>query len=791
MASGHNAPARFRFKRALGMISGVSLLGLIAPAAAFAQDRVGEASSPAKAEEDISTIVVTATKRGQTLAEAPISISVIDSNLIKGSGATNFREMTDLMPSVVFSQQQSPVQTNVGIRGVTTAGGSAALEPSVGIYIDGVFTDRTAIGIADFNDIERVEVLRGPQSTLFGNASPAGVINFVTKSPEFDFGGNLDATFGNFDTRQFAGSLTGPIVEDKIAFRVSAFSNDRDGFLRNLVGEDRNDQNSWGVRAKVLITPSSRGSILLSYERAEADQVCCSPVTDNVSAAVAARFGTASTAFPFSGTGVPFPTDQLSSQTVAIDGDQRFQSRSEVFQADIELDLGPVTMTSITAYRTFFSRSNVDIDFAPIDLFNFRNVTRDQSNLSTELRFSSNGNGPFSYLFGGYFFEKDVVEDGGQGLIANPQLVGTSIIGNFIAATSPTGSDITNRNYALFGELSYRFTDRLTVTGGLRYNYDEKEITAFAARLRLNGTPLSPTQTIPEAFQQRSGGELTWRGVVQYEFDDRFNAYASYTRGYKAFGINDDANLLRNVPGASFFFDSEQVDNYEVGLKANFPEQRAVLSLVLFNTDYDNFQSLSSFTDQNNNLRFFLQNAASLTSRGIEFDGRIEPVEGLVFNASATYLDARFNDFPNAQGPTGPIDLSGEKLRDAPDFSGSLSTQYTTSVGGGFEAFARADVFYRTSVFTDQNLDPLQVQDDFAKINARIGFGREDGLLRVELWARNLTNEITFGRAGVPLFGAVNAVLPIAGIAPFPTGDSRLRFVDDPRTYGVTLRSSF
>ncbi len=788
MTRGQIAPAGLRWKTSLA--TGISLLALSLPRVAWAQD-LAEEPAQVQDEEYVGTIVVTSTKRGQTLTEAPMSISVIDSELIKGSGATNFREMTDLMPSVVFSQQQSPVQSNVGIRGVTTAGGSAALEPSVGIYIDGVFTDRTAIGIADFNDIERVEVLRGPQSTLFGNASPAGVINFVTKSPEFDFGGNLDATFGNFNARQFAGSLTGPIVEDKVAFRVSAFSNDRDGFLRNLVGEDRNDQNSWGVRAKLLITPSSRGSILLSYERAEADQVCCSPVTDNVSATVAGRFGTAATQFPFRGSGLPFPTDQLRSQTVAIDGDQRFQSRSEVFQADIEIDLGPVTMTSITAYRTFYSESDVDIDFAPINLFNFRDVKRDQSNLSHELRFNSNGSGAFSYLFGGYFFEKDVVEDGGLGLIANPALVGTGIVGNFVAATSPSASDITNRNYALFGEASYRFTDRLTVTGGLRYNYDEKEISAFASRLRLNGTPLSPTQTIPDAFRRRSGGELTGRAVVQYEFDDRMNAYASYTRGYKAFGINDDANLLRNVPGASFFFDSEKVDNYEVGFKANFPEQRAVLSLVLFNTDYGNFQSLSSFTDQNNNLRFFLQNAASLTSRGVEFDGRIEPVEGLVFNASATYLDARFNDFPNAQGPAGPLDLSGEKLRDAPDFSGSLSTQYTTSIGSGFEAFARADVFYRTSVFTDQNLDPLQKQDDFAKINARIGFGREDGLLRIELWARNLTNEITFGRAGVPLFGALNGVLPLAGVAPFPTGDSRLKFVEDPRTYGVTLRSSF
>lgn len=777
-------------QRVIRLAAGISLLPLLLPTVVSAQEQIAD-SENAQADVENRDIIVSATKRGQTLTEAPIAISVIDNDLIKGSGATNFRELATLMPSVVFSQQQSPVQANVGIRGVTTAGGSAALEPSVGIYIDGVFTDRTAIGIADFNDIERVEVLKGPQSTLFGNASPAGVINFVTKSPEFDFAGNLDATLGNFNTRQFAGSLTGPIIADKVAFRVSAFSNDRDGFLRNLVGEDRNDQDSWGLRAKLLIKPSSIGSILLSYERGEADQVCCSPVIDNIGPATFARFQATSREFPFRGGGVPFPDNQLRDQVVAIDGDQRFRSISEVFQLDIELDLGPVTMNSTTAYRTFFTRASTDIDFAPINLLSFPDVTRDQSQLSHELRFNSNGSGPFSYLFGGYFFEKDVVEDGDPGLVINPTLVGTGIVGNFVAATTPSGSDITNRNYALFGEMSYRFTDKLSVTAGLRYNYDEKEITAFAARLRLNGTPLSPTQTIPPAFQQRSGGQLTGRAVVQYEFSDRINAYASYTRGYKAFGINDDANLLRNVPGATFFFDSEKVDNYEIGVKANLPENGAVLSLVLFNTIYDDFQSLSSFTDPNNNIRFFLQNAASLTSRGVEFDGRIEPIAGLVLNASATYLDARFTDFPNAQGPTGVIDLSGEKLRDAPTFSASFVSQYTTSLGSGLEAFVRGDVFYRSSVFTDQNLDPLQVQDAFAKLNARIGIGSENGLWRIELWARNITNEITFGRAGVPLFGAINAVLPLAGVAPFPTGDSRLKFVDDPRTYGITLRTSF
>ena len=764
---------------------GVSALALGFASQAFAQD-----ASATDAEEDPNEIVVTATKRDQTLVEAPISISVVDKDQIEGAGATNLAELTELLPSVVFSQAQSPTQSNVGIRGVTTAGGSAALEPSVGIYIDGVFTDRTAIGIGDFNDVERVEVLKGPQSTLFGNSSPAGVINFVTKSPEFEFEGDAQATYGNFDTRQISGSLAGPIAGDVVAFRVSAFSNDRDGFLENLAGQDRNDQDSWGVRAKLLIRPSSRGSIQLSYERGEADQVCCSPITDNVSQETVDRFATASEAFPFDGAGLPFPDNQLNGQVVSINGDQSFRSITDVYQMNVDLDLGPVSMTSITSYREFFSESDLDIDFSPIDLFRFENVQRDQSLFSQELRFTSNGSGPFQYLLGAYFFEKDVVEDSGQGLITNPAIV-SGFAGNFFPATSPSGSDITNRNYAIFADASYQVTDRLSITGGLRYNYDEKEITAFASRLRLDGSELSPTQTIPEEFQQRSGGELTWRAVLQYDVTDNANVYASYTRGYKAFGINDDANLLRNVPGADFFFDSEIVDNYEIGFKARIPQYRAAVSVVLFNTEYGNFQSLSSFTDENDDLRFFLQNAASLTSRGVEIDGRIEPVEGLTFVGSATYLDATFDSFSDAQGPAGPVDLSGERLRDAPEFSASLTSRYETLIGSDWRAFGLANVFYRSKVFTDQNLDPDFAQGAFAKINARIGFGPADETWTLEIWGRNLTDEITFGRAGRPLFGALNGLAPFAGFAPFPAGDAVTRFVDEPRTYGVTLRTSF
>ncbi len=738
-------------------------------------------------EEDPNVIIVQATRQGQSVQDAPISVSVIDERLIEGSGATNFSEVATLIPSVVFSQSQSPIQSNVGIRGVTTVGGSAALEPSVGIYIDGVFTDRTSLGIGDFTDIARIEVLRGPQGTLFGNSSPAGVINFVTKRPSRTMGGDVETTFGNFGRVQVAGSVTGPLFTNT-AFRISAFSHRRDGYLKNLAGTDRNNQDAWGIRGRLLLEPAPGLEFLLTAETGKTNVRCCAPVIDDVSAATIARFGTASAGFPFVGTGVPFPADQLEDQVVAVGGKQRYRNKLTAFSIDAGYDLGSARLSAITAIRKSDSFEQQDLDFTALNLLDFPAATREQDQFSQEVRLTSTGRQRLSYLVGAYFFQKKASERA-AGIFINPSLV--AIVPSILAASTPSGSDIKNRNYAIFGELGFAITDQLRLTGGLRYNYDDKHITAFASRLRSTGVELSPTQRIPAAFQDRDGGELTGRAIIEYDFTRNIQTYASYTRGYKAFGINDDANLLRNVPGASFFFDSEKVDNYEIGLKTYFPASRLTANIVLFNTKYNDFQALSSFTDTSNVLRFFLQNAASLTARGAEIDVSWRPSSRFFVQTSATLLDASFDSFPNSQGPAGPLDLSGERLRDAPEFSASLVAQYTQPLADRLEAFVRGDVFRRSKVFTNQNLDPLEVQGAYTKLNGRIGIGAPDGKWSIETFVRNITNEITFTRAGVPTFGAVNGVLPLLSIPPFPTGNSRVRFTEEPRTYGLTLRTRF
>lgn len=753
--------------------------------AAFAQSPQ-EAKAPAAGNGE--EIIITATKRGQRFVEAPVSVSVVSEQTIRNTGATNFSELATLMPSVVFSQQQSAVQSNVGIRGVTTAGGSAALEPSVGIYVDGVFTDRTYIGIGDFNDIAAVEVLRGPQSTLFGNASPAGIINFVTKAPERTFGGEVRASLGNYNTQLLSATVTGPLLEDALLGRLSYFRNTRDGYLDNLVGKDSNDNDSWGVRGRVLIAPDSPLRLTVTGEYSISRQNCCVPQYDNVAQPLRDRFAIAAQQHPFRGTGVPFPNNNLDAMEVAADGDNFTKIENTMFSFDLRWDVAGHEVTSITALRGNDQFSIADIDFTGLNLLTFPRVTRNTDYISQEVRITSPEDQPFTYLLGGYFFQKNVQEI--SGLVINPATAGIGG-GNILAQFSPSFSNIENKNYALFGEGTLKLSDRFSLTGGLRYNFDDKFIEAQAERLRANGTSLSPIQRIPLPFQNRDGGEWTYRGVAQFAVTPDWNLFASYTRGYKAFGINDDANLLRNVPGASFFFDSEIVDNYEIGTKGFFAPLNTTFNVVAFNTAYKDFQSLSSFTDTNNQLRFFLQNAASLTSRGVELDLNAALTDNFSLNAAVTYLDSQFDDFPNAEGPSGPVRLTDRPLRDAPMWSGSLVARYNQPISDKLRIFAQGDMFYRSKVFTDQNLDPLQVQGDYTKYNARIGIGRIEDGWSLELWGRNLTNEITFGRAGAPVFGAVTGVLPLAGQPSFPVGAARIKFTSEPRTYGVSLGYRF
>ncbi len=731
---------------------------------AYAQAPAGS-GEPTAVEE----VIVTAQKREERLQDVPLAITALSSEAIERSGALSLRDIVALAPSVTFSQSQGPVQSNIAIRGVGSSGGVAGLEPSVGVYVDGVYLDRTSIAVADFNDIERIEVLRGPQGTLFGKNTPAGTISFITKRPSFERGGDVSLTAGNYGARYASGAFTGPL-SDELAVRVSAFWRERDGFLRNeFDGSDVNDLKAYGVRARALWRPSDSLEILASYENHRTRQNCCAPEFSPLGAtqrAVASALGK------------PFPVQvDPEDLDVFFDGGFSYKHVINAYALEANYQVAGHTLTSITSVRDYDQRSFIDADFSQLDFFRLLSGNRDHKQVSQELRIASPADQRLTYVAGLFYFQKEQKERG-QGIYGADTSRIFARLGGALAQlaplyttirTSQSGSDIDNHSYAAFGQASYALTDTFDVTVGLRYTYDDKSIYTF--QVTTEPVPI----LAPPRSERASDSDGQWSGVinVRYRPDRDTTWYASVTRGYKAFGFNDSA--VNTTIGQRRFFDAELSTGFEAGWKKVLPAQAANLSLVGFWTDFDDYQA-SSFAPGNT---FLLQNAGKLTTRGFEFEGAWRPVSGLDLTGAYTYLDAEYDEFltgPGLEGVSQVQDLSNRPLQDAPKHAFSLTAQYTFPLSvAGLNAFVRGEASYRSRYQTAQNLDPLLVQDAYALFNARAGVTADRWSL--EIWGRNLSDELILYRGGTP-----PAVF---------TAGSRIRFLSDPRTYGVTLRADF
>lgn len=719
------------------------------------------------ADQGSGDIVVTAQKRRERIQDVPLAITAITGETIAREGSNSLKDIATSVPSLYFSESQGPVQSNIAIRGIGSSGGVAGLEPSVGLYVDGVYLDRTSIGIADFNDIERIEVLRGPQGTLFGKNTPAGLINFITKRPSFDLGGDASATIGNYADYEGTGSVTGPIVADKLALRVSGFYRQHDGYFHNdFNNTDVNDLNAFGIRGRLLYKPTERLELLATYEHQETRENCC-----------AAEF------FPLAATqrgvaaavGKPFPTTiNGTDRHVNYDGSNAYRHRIDAYTLEANLDLGDYKLTSITSLRDYIQRSHIDGDFSQLDFFRIIEGDRNHRQFSHEVRITSPDDKRFSFVAGLFYFYKRQNERDFTIYGADTAPIFT-VLGGSLRALAPTyatirrsdaGSDIVNRSYAGFGQAKYAFSDKFDVSVGFRYTYDDKFLYTYQ----------TTTEVVPILAPPRnvtaSKGDGQPSGVInaRYRPDRNTLIYASVTRGYKAFGFND--STVNEAIGQKRFFDAELSTGGEIGLKKNW--RGFQFDIDGFYTVFDGYQA-SSFAPGNT---FLLQNAGKLTTKGVEVEATVKPGPGVVFNVNYTYLEAKYDTFLNGPGLEGGAvtqNLSGQPLQDAPRHSFNVVGQYDFPLGGNFKGFVRGELSFRSKTYTAQNLDPLLIQPAYELINARVGVSR--GAYALEFWGRNLSNTIVLYRGGTPP-------------AIFTTG-SRIRFIGDPRTFGATARVSF
>ena len=483
------------------MLSTISVASLGLGSVAYAQDATAPDEETASEDEDV--IIVTATKREQTLQEVPISVSVTSGETIERAQVRDLNDLQTLVPSLKVGQLQSSANTNFIIRGFGNGANNAGIEPSVGVFIDGVYRSRSASQIGDLANISRVEVLRGPQSTLFGKNASAGIISIVTKAPQFEFGGGVEVSYGNYDAIVVRGNVTGPI-SDTIAVAIEGNYNKRDGYINVVnLNTDSNNRNRYGLRGQVLFEPSDTLKFRLIADYDKIDEECCgvANVVDGPTGAIIRGIG-----------------GRLNSnQPFSYDVFQNFESVNKIKnygisgQADLELS-GTLDLTSITAYRGVDSFTDQDSDFTSADLLRKNSTDTEIRTFTQELRLASNFDGPINFLLGGYYFNEKIdiandIEYGAQFRAFSNQLIlgatrgalslfptppGTAVpldatfgalegapgryIGQFGAAGQGLDEVFTLKDtaYSIFGTVDFEITDKLILTGGFNYTKDKK-----------------------------------------------------------------------------------------------------------------------------------------------------------------------------------------------------------------------------------------------------------------------------------------------------------------------------
>lgn len=839
--------------------AGLMACSAITAPAAMAQDT--DEQTRAETPRTDNVIIVTATRRAEDLQEIPLAVTAVSTEELDRQGIADIRSLSAVSPSFNLNSSDTETQgTTIRIRGVGTTGNNIGLESAVGVFLDGVYLSRPGAALGDLVDVERVEVLRGPQGTLFGRNTSAGALNITTKKPDLSgVEGFANATLGNFDFVNLQGGVSVPLIQDSLAMRLSGAYRSRDGFLTNNLGERQNDRDRYSLRGQLYWEPGTDVSLRIIADFSSADENCCAAVILRESE----LFGAAAlqaNGLPADG-GAPFIGPEFI--------DRRLTNSTSTFRngfdnlgisAELNWDIGDsATLTYIGSWRDFDDFTARSTDFVDLEVFSvgegdsiFDNGGPNTGQIKTwthELRVQGEAfNDALEWLVGLYYSDEKIRTNRGVlGLgadyeayintfllsIAQPSADTLAAVATGGAVTDAvfTGAFADNRfsqdaeSFSVFTHNTINFTDTFGFTFGLRYTDDKKEGAfrqadasnpgceatnpAFGAT-GLNGllcfafaSPVGDEDSVglPRefgngalggAFDEFNDDELIYTLKLQWEPTPDINTYASFTHGYKSGGFNLDSSA--GINGADPRFASETIDAYELGLKATLFGGDGTLNIAAFHQDLSNFQVLE-FTG----VAFQTFNVPTALATGFEVEFRSQVTNSLSLNAAVTYSDARYPD-DCIDGDTSALEaaqlvpvaanLCGAQLTNAPEFVGNAGFVFEDTItSSGWVMTASANLRYETdrrtstqpsevgAAFTDPL--PFDVQDANAKVNARIGFTTPNDAFTFEIWGNNIfdeqTRNVTFN---TPLRGTTNV-------------RSRSAFLEDPRTYGVTVRTRF
>ncbi|QGP78920.1 TonB-dependent receptor [Sphingobium sp. CAP-1] len=666
------------------LLASVASTSFITPGA-FAQDAAQPVVDDADQNVRGEVILVTARRRQETAQEVPLAISVVKGDSIEATGNFNIVKLQQLAPTLqVYTT--NPRNTSVNIRGLGVPFGltSDGFEQGVGIYVDDVYNSRVAAATFDFLDVSQVEVLRGPQGTLYGKNTTAGAINITTNQPTFDFEGRAELTVGNLNYKQAKAAVSGPL-SDTVAARIAVAATSRRGTLYNVTSQRWiNEQDNLGIRGQLLFKPSEDFSITLSGDYSKQDPECCGttfvrvgttqrPIARQYDALVAA----VNAANPGRNYAVPSrnPYDRLTD----LDSNLNAGNKIGGVSAKVKWDIGPGTLTSVTAWRFWDWKPENDRDFTGLSVVSKSQNPSQQDQYSQEFRYNYESK-QFDFVVGLFGFKQRIDTQGTEQQGADAarwSLTGA----NAAIPSTLQGLTASNTQYlkadsaALFGQLSWKVTDALTIQPGARLNYDKKSgyyqrvvTNAQGQAISCTATPapgtIAGTSAQCGVYQPQvsapsdSAWNFTYDFNVNYKFARDVLAYATYAKSFKTLGINQNGlplNVDNTVNYDASTVKPESVNHYEIGLKTQFLDRRATFNLTAFRTDIKNFQATVN-GGQFGTVRGYLANAEKVRSQGIEADFKIVASDRFTAYANGAYTDAKYKKFTNAPCPP---ELSG------------------------------------------------------------------------------------------------------------------------------------
>lgn len=741
-------------------------------------------------------VVISSRRRIEKAQNVPIPISVVSGKQAGEAGAFNVNRLKELVPSVQL-YSSNPRNTTINIRGLGSTFGltNDGIDPGVGFYVDGVYYARPAATTLDFIDVERIEILRGPQGTLFGKNTTAGAFNVTTRKPSFTSGANFELSYGNYGFLQAKSSITGALSK-KIAGRLSFSGTQRDGLLKNVAsGKSVNDLNNQGIRGQLLYQPTENTAITLaadlSIQRPDGYA--------QVIAGVAPTQRAAYRQFNAIIADLNYTLPSLNAFDRKIDHDTPWRSGQDLGGASLntETKIGNGTLTSTSAWRFWNWDPSNDRDFTGLPVLQLSQATSKHQQWSQEVRYAGEFSSRLSGVIGIFAIGQDLktdpyhIEESGAAQWRFSQSTTSSLWetpGLFDGYGIKTKSNLNTFSGAIFGQLDWAITERLHVLPGLRYNYDQKKIDydrKTYGGLETNDPSLIALKKLvysDQAFKTNVddtnfSGNLT----VAFKANDRINTFATYSKSYKPVGVN-----LGGLPTANgqpilelAVIKPEEVNHYEAGVKTT-PFNRSILNFTLYNTDINNYQTQVQTAELGVN-RGYLANAEKVRVRGAELDASVTANKYLTFNGAISYTEGTYVSFKNAPLPleeTGASvsfkDVSGSVLPGISKWTGTLGGDLSDTgklFGNTGKFFLALDSFYRSSFSSSASPSKYLVVDGYALLNGRVGFRASEGL-SVFLWGRNILNKDYYEQ-----------LLPAAGNAGHYAG-----VLGDQRTYGITLR---